>query len=78
MRSTGNYFDEVIAFERGKSEKGLFMSEKLADAVIEQCQAFLDMGNGNYLFLLLWSGCGKAENLRKRRWASIRKKMHRL
>ena len=50
MRSTGNYFDEVIAFERGKSEKGLFMSEKLADAVIEQCQAFLDMGNGNYLY----------------------------
>ena len=32
MRSTGNYFDEVIAFERGKSEKGLFMSEKMADA----------------------------------------------
>ena len=50
MRSTGNYFDEVIAFERGKSEKGLFMSEKMADAVIEQCQAFLDMGNGNYLY----------------------------
>ena len=50
MRSTGTYFDEVIAFERGKSEKGLFMSEKLADAVIEQCQAFLDMGNGNYLY----------------------------
>lgn len=50
LKKTGEYFDDIIVFEREKSAEGLFMSDDAADAVIEQCQAFLDMGDGNYLY----------------------------
>lgn len=43
------YFQSVIAFEEKKAEAGLFMSDAVAEQVIAQCQAFLDMGNSNYL-----------------------------
>ncbi|MDD3362331.1 MAG: DUF885 domain-containing protein [Hespellia sp.] len=43
------YFQSVIAFEKEKAEAGLFMSDAVAKQVIAQCQAFLDMGNSNYL-----------------------------
>ena len=50
LGETRNYFQQVIKFEQVKSEKGLFLSDKMADRVLEQCQAFLNMGNGNYLY----------------------------
>ena len=50
LETTGEYFDSLIAFEQKKSEAGLFMADYAADTVIEQCQAFLDMGDGNYLY----------------------------
>lgn len=50
IETTEEYFDSLIAFERAKSEAGLFMADYAADTVIEQCQAFLDMGDGNYLY----------------------------
>ena len=49
MKTTPEYFKSLIAFEREKAERGLFMAGYTADTVIEQCQAFLDMGNSNYL-----------------------------
>lgn len=50
MESTSEYFDQVIAFEKEKSAQGLFMSDEMADVVLEQCQAFQEMGNSNYLY----------------------------
>lgn len=50
LKTTGEYFDSLIRFEREKSEAGLFMSDYAADQVAEQCQAFIDMGNSNYLY----------------------------
>lgn len=50
LASTGRYFDDLLAFERKKAEAGLFMSDRALDAVLEQCRAFLDMGDGNYLY----------------------------
>ena len=50
MESTSEYFDQVIAFEKEKSDQGLFMSDEMADVVLEQCQAFQEMGNSNYLY----------------------------
>ena len=47
---TGEYFDSLIRFEREKAQAGLFMSDHALDAVLEQCRAFLDMGDGNYLY----------------------------
>ena len=49
MQTTPEYFDSLIAFEKKKSERGLFMADYAADTVIKQCNAFVDMGDGNYL-----------------------------
>lgn len=49
MKTTPEYFDSLIDFERQKAEKGLFMSEKAAEQVIAQCDAFMGMGDSNYL-----------------------------
>ena len=50
LKTTGEYFDSLIRFESEKSEAGLFMPDYAADQVAEQCQAFIDMGNSNYLY----------------------------
>ena len=50
MESVPEYFDSVIEFERTKAEAGLFMADYAAETVVEQCTAFLDMGDGNYLY----------------------------
>lgn len=50
VETTDEYFDSLIEFEREKSQAGLFMADYAADTVIEQCRAFLDMGDGNYLY----------------------------
>lgn len=49
MQTTPEYFDSLITFEKKKSEEGLFMADYAVDTVIEQCNAFLDMGDSNYL-----------------------------
>ncbi len=49
MKTTPDYFNSLIAFEQEKAQKGLFMASYTADTVIEQCQAFIDMGDSNYL-----------------------------
>ena len=50
MESTPEYFESLIEFEQKKSEAGLFMADYAAETVVEQCNAFLDMGEGNYLY----------------------------
>lgn len=50
LESTGEYFDSLLDFEKKKSTAGLFMSDEILDSVLEQCRAFLDMGDGNYLY----------------------------
>lgn len=50
LKTTGEYFDSLIRFENQKAEAGLFMADYAADTVIGQCRAFLDMGDGNYLY----------------------------
>lgn len=44
------YFHSVIEFERAKSKAGLFMASYNADALIKECEAFVQMGNTNYLY----------------------------
>ncbi|MEE1086693.1 MAG: DUF885 domain-containing protein [Schaedlerella sp.] len=50
LKTTQEYFDELIDFEKQKAEKGLFMSDRAVTKVIEQCEAFVGMGENNYLF----------------------------
>lgn len=49
IETTPEYFSSLIAFERQKSDAGLFMAEETADEVLEQCNAFVAMGDENYL-----------------------------
>ena len=49
LRTVPDYFSSLIRFEQQKSASGLFMSDELVDAVVEQCNAFLSMGDENYL-----------------------------
>lgn len=44
-----DYFQSLIDFEQAKSEAGLFMSDDRADAVIQECQDFVSMGEDHYL-----------------------------
>lgn len=49
LETMPDYFSSLVRFERQKSSVGLFMSDTAADAVIEQCNAFISMGESNYL-----------------------------
>ncbi len=42
LKSTSDYFDSICEHEKLLSEKGYFMSDDMADKVIEQCQTFID------------------------------------
>ncbi len=50
LETTPDYFNSLIAYEQEKLRNGLFMADSTVDNVLEQCEAFLDMGNNNYLF----------------------------
>ena len=43
------YFESLVNFEKTKSSEGLFMNDEIADEVIAQCNAFVSMGEENYL-----------------------------
>lgn len=49
MQTTPEYFDSLITFEKEKAKEGLFMPDAAADQVMEQCTAFMEMGESNYL-----------------------------
>lgn len=44
------YFRSIIEFERAKSDAGLFMASYNADALIKECEAFIQMEGTNYLY----------------------------
>lgn len=45
-----DYFHSIAEFERAKSKEGLFMPSYSADDIIAECQAFVEMGDNNYLY----------------------------
>jgi len=50
LTKTPEYFHSILEFEQAKSESGLFMASYSADALIAECQTFIDMGDQNYLY----------------------------
>lgn len=42
-------FAEIVEFEKAKSEAGLFMSDHVADEIIDQCQQFIAAPEDNYM-----------------------------
>ena len=63
MESVPDYFESLTEFERKKAESGLFMADYAADTVIEQCSAFLGMGDGNYLYSTFTDRINEIDNL---------------
>lgn len=49
LETLPNYFASLTRFQQQKSSAGLFMSDAVADEVIAQCNAFVAMGDDNYL-----------------------------
>ena len=49
LETLPTYFESLVRFERAKSSAGVFMSNSVAEEVIAQCNAFVDMGEDNYL-----------------------------
>lgn len=49
LETMPDYFDSIVRFEKQKAADGLFMCDALADEVIAQCNAFIEMGENNYL-----------------------------
>lgn len=50
LEATPDYFDALIDFEKEKAEKGLFLSDEVADSVIEQCESVVSQGKRHYLY----------------------------
>jgi len=44
-----NYFQNIVEYEQEKSERGLFMSDAVAEQIIAQCKAFIDSPENNFL-----------------------------
>ncbi len=42
-------FVQIVEFEKAKSEAGLFMSDHVADEIIDQCRQFIEAPEDNYM-----------------------------
>lgn len=52
INQIGDYFKQVIEFEKQKANAGLFMSDTTADAVIAQCKDFISSKEDNYMITM--------------------------
>lgn len=43
------YFESILTFEQEKSKAGFFMSDTTLDRILEQCYAFIQNPNANYM-----------------------------
>lgn len=49
LKELPSYFEDIIDFETAKSNQGLFMTRTRAESVIQECEAFINMSENNYL-----------------------------
>ena len=49
LKTLPDYFSSLVRFQQQKSASGLFMSDALVDDVVKQCNAFISMGDENYM-----------------------------
>ncbi len=57
------YFAEILSFEQNKSKEGIFMSDTTAQAVIDQCKAFVKEPEKNYLITVFNKRIKEVEGL---------------
>lgn len=49
LTSVGPYFESILDFEKKKSDNGYFMSDTTLDRILEQCEAFIQNPESNYM-----------------------------
>lgn len=49
LKQVPAYFNNIITFEQNKSKEGIFMSDTTAQAIITQCEDFVENPQNNYL-----------------------------
>ena len=49
LSSIGPYFQSILEFEEEKSRAGLFMSDTTLDRILDQCRAFIQNPDSNYM-----------------------------
>lgn len=49
LSSIGLYFQSILEFEEEKSRAGLFMSDTTLDRILDQCRAFIQNPDSNYM-----------------------------
>jgi uncharacterized protein (DUF885 family) len=60
-----DYFGQICAFEKEKSKAGLFMSDEVADSIIDQCEQFIKETKNNYLITIFNDKVSNYEGLTK-------------
>lgn len=50
LAETPEYFTSILDFEEEKAKHGLFMSKPQADAIIDECETFINLQNNNFLY----------------------------
>lgn len=73
LSSIGSYFDSLGKFERARAQEGLFMSDDLADAIIQECYSFIAMGEKNYLYSSFLEKLNQVEGLTAKEYEQYKK-----
>lgn len=71
LKSIPDYFQSIISLEQKKAEKGLFMNQKAAEGVIEQCEDFISDPEHNYLDTVFPEKLSKITSLTHEESASL-------
>lgn len=50
LAETPEYFASILDFEEEKAKHGLFMSKPQSDAIIDECETFINLQNNNFLY----------------------------
>lgn len=73
LAETPAYFDSLIQFETNKAKRGLFMSDSQVQAIIKECESFLNLQENNYLYSTFQARISKLSLSKKERIKCIQK-----
>ncbi|WP_455714629.1 DUF885 domain-containing protein [Anaerosporobacter sp.] len=71
---TYDYFNQIIEFEKLKSEAGLFMSDRSVDDIMEQCESLIADKENNFLITVFNDKVEKYDGLTKDEIKEYKKK----
>lgn len=61
LKQVPDYFKEILTFEEQKSKDGLFMGERTAQAIIEQCKQFVEKPEENFMITTFANRLGEVQ-----------------